>query len=59
MNNLLLKLCGTIIVLIGVLILVLHSFKVLPDNNIVLSVAGIIIIIGIVLYTIINKRLKE
>ncbi|MBP5306741.1 MAG: hypothetical protein J6Y79_01665 [Paludibacteraceae bacterium] len=59
MNTSLIKLCGTFVVLIGVLILVLHSFKVLPDNNVVLAIGGIVIIAGIVLHTILNKRFSE
>ncbi len=57
MKKLLLENIGVLILLIGVIVLALHFFAEMPTNA-YLAVGLGLIIAGIIVYLVINKRLK-
>jgi membrane protein YdbS with pleckstrin-like domain len=57
MKKLLLENLGVLILLIGVIVLALHYFAETP-SNVYLAVGLGLIIVGIIVYLLINKHLK-
>lgn len=55
----LLKYSGVIIQLIGVILLLLPKLMGNPANNLMLSLGGALIVLGVIAYVIINKVVKE
>lgn len=56
MDNQLMKALGPIVVIIGVLVLSLYHFSVLPQENVVLLCGGALLVLGVVLYVLLTKR---
>lgn len=56
MNNQLIKALGPIVVIIGVIVLSLYHFTVLPQENSVLVCGGALLVLGVALYVILTKR---
>ena len=50
------KALGPIVVIIGVLVLSLYHFSVLPQENVVLLCGGALLVLGVVLYVLLTKR---
>ncbi len=55
----LLKNLGLILILVGAVILVACSFTGNVNNNAILGTSAILIVVGLVSYIIINKKLAE
>lgn len=55
----LLKNLGLILVLIGALILVVCSFTGNVNNNTILGTSIVLVVVGLISYIVINKRLAD
>ena len=55
----LLKSLGLILILIGVVILIACSFTVNVNSNAILGTSAVLIVIGLVSYIAINKRVTD
>ncbi len=54
-----LKNLGLILVLVGTLILIVCSFTGNVNNNTVLASSAVLVVIGVVTYIVINKRITD
>lgn len=55
----LLKYSGVIIQLIGVILLLIPKLMGNPANNVMLMAGGACIVLGVIIYVVINRRVKE
>ena len=55
----LLKNLGLILILVGAVILVACSFTGNVNNNAILSTSAVLIVIGLISYILINKRIAD
>ena len=55
----LLKNLGLILILVGAVIFVLCSFTVNVNNNAILVTSAVLIVIGLISYILINKRIAD
>ena len=55
----LLKNLGLILILVGAVILVAYSFTDNVNNNAILGTSAVLIVIGLISYILINKRIAD
>ena len=57
--NQLSKFLGPLIVILGVLVLSLYHFSIIPQDNAVLLAGGALLVLGIVVFVWLNKKYQE